>query len=209
MNKLSKIRVSLLCLSFLLLVTCKVPNPKDEVSTLNQILDSLVTEQYLFLKSIEENNYFEGIDSIYHQGNLIIAQYEKGLNYERSFSEYCQELEKEEFINKKIPKIKNIKSRVRLLQINYLNIYLCAFVKSYFQVDLLSFVPIQKEIRKNLEEVIEIVPSYQNRSNNPVVLIDRDTLKFTPNSYIYKCKFDKPGEYFIEPEAIIIRWVIR
>lgn len=200
------LNILLIFFLFLLLVMCKNPIPKEETSSLNEILDSMVTEQYLFLKSIEENDYFRKIDNIYYQGNSIISKYEKGHNCQKEFIKYRQEFDNEEFAIKNINHIDNLKSRVRMIQLHYFNVYLQGFIQSYFQVDLIGFVPTKTEINKNENEVIEICPTYINQSNVPIVLINNDTLEYTGDSYLFKCYYEKPGEYIIEPEAIVKRW---
>lgn len=200
------LNISLILFFPLLLVMCKNPIPKDETASLNETLDSMVNEQYVFLKSIEENDYFRRVDNIYSQGNSIISKYEKGHNCQKEFIKYCQEFGNEEFAIKNIDQIDNVKSRVRMIQLHYLNVYLQSFIQSYFQVDLIGFTPTKTEINKNENEVIEICPTYINQSNVPIVLINNDTLEYTGNSYLFKCYYEKPGEYLIEPEAIVKRW---
>ena len=205
-TKAKTFNISLILFLIFLSVMCKNPISEEETSLLNKTLDSMVNEQYLFLKSIEENDYFYKVDSVYYQGNSIISENEKGHNCQKAFVEYCHEFGNKEFILEDVSRINNLKSRIRMIQLHYFNFYLKNFIQSYFQVDLIGFIPIKKEINKNKKEVIEIFPTYINRTDTPIVLINYDTLEYTVNSYLFKCYYEKSGEYLIEPEAIVKRW---
>jgi len=200
------LNISLILFIILLFATCKNPIPEEKTSNLNDILDSMVTEQYIFLKSIEENEYFWNIDSIYNQGNTIINNYEKGQNSEEDFFKFLNKFGNEEFVIKNISHIDNLKSSVRMIQLNYINVYLKSFIQSYYQVDRMGLIPFKNEIYKNRNEVIELFPIFLNRSNIPIVLINNDTLEYTGSSYLFKCCYEEPGEYNLDTEIIIKCW---
>lgn len=172
-----------------LFVSCNHNSQEKELYYLNAVLDSIITEQYNSFKTMNLDAYSSyRTDSIYLQGNRIIRDIDKE-NFQEKYTQFNNEYGDKRFKGEKWDDKELLKAKMRIIQLYSLNRDIQSFYQSHFQVDMIGFVPKQKEIQKNKHEVVEIIPAYISSEikNNPLVIIGSDTLENTSSTYLFKC----------------------
>ncbi|MDD3280926.1 MAG: hypothetical protein PHC83_05070 [Bacteroidales bacterium] len=180
---------------------------KNDLVELNYILDSIIIQQYNEFKTIEGSSIRFRIDSVYLIGNELIKNIGDD-DFEKRYVKFCHEYGEGKFGSDLNHNKEYLKAKIKLMQLNYINQDIQCFYQSHFQVDLLGLQPLNKKIKKDSKEKIQLIPHFLTSEieSPPIVIIDGDTLKYDGLYYEYNYNQSKIGLDTIKPDIIIKRW---
>lgn len=225
--KLFKMKQKLILICIIcLLISCN--NSKNnqafiaDAISVNKYLKEEVDEKYLFIKSSKGTEFYDGIDSVYFNGNKIVESIENNTPdfdmikrfYKESFCLDSIKRSKFDFNENDFDGENRMYyeiNKIRILQSNYLSKILVFMLKTNFQTNGIGL----KVDECSKSQMFVVGKTYEldmsvfytsSFIKSAKVVIDNDTIKTDGSYFKYKYHCKKNGKQLIEPNIIIERW---